>query len=57
MENSPIKQNNALIKGAGMTTGNQQGGFVNPMVGFAAGVGQPSQAAVSYTHLTLPTKA
>lgn len=46
MENSPIKQNNALIKGAGMTTGNQQGGFVNPMVGFAAGVGQPSQAAM-----------
>ena len=46
MENSPIKQNNALIKGAGMTTGNQQGGFVNPMVGFAAGVGQPSQAAI-----------
>ena len=29
-----------------MTTGNQQGGFVNPMVGFAAGVGQPSQAAI-----------
>jgi hypothetical protein len=46
MENSPIKQNNALIQGAGMTTGNQQGGFVNPMVGFAAGVGQPSQAAI-----------
>ena len=31
MENSPIKQNNALIKGAGMTTGNQQGGFVSVM--------------------------
>lgn len=29
-----------------MTSGNQQGGFINPMAGFAAGVGQPSQAAM-----------